>query len=274
MQSEHVENVGLPTTRSKFLSGLTRRLIGHRGGYRASQLLIQIFGATGSAVETDVFGFRMLVDPKDHACRALLYYPQLYEAAERAALLPQIRPGDVVVDVGAHFGVYSLLASKRAAKILSIEADPATFGYLERNLAMNGASNVTAVQAGVSDRRESLSLYGNNVTGDRSGHSFVPGWGRNDKTEVQCYPLPEIMAAHGFGTCDVLKIDVEGFEYRVLAPLIEQSRIRPRVILVEYFETRNTGDVRILLRDHGYHLSRQIGRDYLFCLVSGSPEAL
>ncbi|MGD1027188.1 FkbM family methyltransferase [Candidatus Binatus soli] len=248
------------------LSRLTRRLIEWRGGYRAAQVLIGLLGGV-TPVEAEVLGLRMWLDPRDYACRMLLYYPQLYEPAERAALLPQIRPEDVVIDVGAHFGFYSLLASKRAASVLSIEADPKTFRYLERNLAMNRAANVRAVQAGVSDRRERLKLFGNDALGDLSGHSFVPGDGRNDAVEVQCFPLIDIMKAQGFDHCDVLKIDVEGFEYRVLKPLFEQAAFRPRLVLVEYYEQRNTGDVLTLLRNQGYQLSLQTGRDYLFALA-------
>jgi FkbM family methyltransferase len=248
-----------------FLSRLTRRLVEWRGGYRASQVLINLFGGV-TPVETEVLGLRMWLDRKDYACRILLYFPQLYEPAERAALMAQIRPEDVVIDVGAHFGLYSLLASQRAARVLSIEADPRTFRYLERNIAMNRAANVRAVQAGVSDRRETLKLFGNDALGDLGGHSFVPGGGRSDAVEVQCLPLIEIMKANGLESCDVLKIDVEGFEYRVLKPLFEQAAFRPRLVLVEYFEERNTGDVLTLLREHGYELKLQTGRDYLFGL--------
>ena len=256
------------------LSRLTRRLITWRGGYRASEVLINLFGGVTPFV-AEVFGFRMLLDPRDYVCRNLLYYPQLFEPEERAALLPQIRPEDTVIDIGAHFGFYSLLASKRAARVLSIEADPKTFGYLERNLTMNDASNVRAVQAGVSDRRETLKLYGNDALGDMSLHSFLPGGGRLDAIEVRCFPLIELMKTHGFDSCDVLKIDAEGFEYRVLKPLLEHATFRPRLVLFEYQEP-NTGDVPALLREHGYQLRHHMGRDYLFGLEespkSGSSE--
>jgi FkbM family methyltransferase len=264
-EERNLSRVPFKWNRSRLVSRLTRRLIAWRGGYRASNLLIGLLGSV-TPFETDVFGFRMCLDPRDYACRMLIYFPQLYEPTERGAFLEQIGPKDVMIDVGAHFGLYSLLASKRAARVLSIEADPKTFQYLQRNLTMNGVANVHAVQAGVSDRRESLSLFGNDALGDMSGHSFLPGDGRSDAVEVQCFPLIEIMKAHGFDSCDVLKIDVEGFEYRVLKPLFEQAVFRPRLVLVEYFEQRNTGDVLALLRDQGYQLYLQTGRDCLFSL--------
>ena len=117
---------------------------------------------------------------------------------------------------------------------------------------------------GVSDRRESLRFFRDKNLEDRSGHSFVPGWGREDSIAIECFPLSEILTNHGLSGCDVLKIDVEGFEFRVLKPFLEQCR--PRLVLTEYFESRNTGDVRLLLKSNGYRLERQIGRDYLFSL--------
>jgi FkbM family methyltransferase len=258
------DQIELNDSRSRLVSLLTRRLVEWPGGYRASQFLINRFGRKSHTVEADVFGFNMLLDPRDHACRKLLYYPTLYESEERAVLLPQIRPSDTVVDVGAHVGIYSLLASRRAGKVLSIEADPNTFQYLERNLAMNGANHVTAVLAGVSDRRESLRLFRDKNMEDRSGHSFLPGWGREDSISVECLPLWEILTNHSLSGCDVLKIDVEGFEFRVLEPFLKECR--PRLILTEYFESRNTGDVRSLLENNGYHLELRVGRDYFFSL--------
>ena len=245
------------------LSWLTRRLVAWRGGYRMSEILIRLFGED-TPLEANVLGRRMLLDPKDHVCRTLLYYPELFEPAEVAALLPLIRAEDIMLDVGAHVGFYSLLASKRAARVLSIEADPKTFAFLERNLAMNGAVNVRAVQAGVSDREETLSLFSNDALGDLSAHSFVPGSDRGDTVKVQCFPLDVLMKANGFDSCDVIKIDVEGFEFKVLKPFFDAAAFRPRVVLVEYYEQRNTGDVCALLRQQGYKLHRQIGRDYLF----------
>jgi FkbM family methyltransferase len=263
LKTEEVnDRISLKESRSELVSGLTRRLVEWPGGYRASQFLINRFGEKTRPVRAEVFGFDMVLDARDHACRKLLYYPNLYESEERAVLIPLIRQADTVVDVGAHVGVYSLLASRRAAKVLSIEADPSTFQYLERNLALNVAHNVTAVLAGVSDHRESLRLFRDKNLQDRSGHSFVPGWGREESIPVECLPLSEILMNHAFNGCDVLKIDVEGFEFRVLKPFLEECR--PRLILTEYFESRNTGDVCALLKSNGYRLDRQIGRDYFF----------
>lgn len=254
----------------KLLYRLTRRLVEWRGGYRASNFLIGRFGRS-APLEAEVLGFRMLLDPRDSVCRNLLYYPQIVDAKERAALVPQIRPGDAVVDAGAHYGFYSLLAAKRGAKVLCIEADPMTFARLRHNIALNRADNISAVNVGISDRRERLKLFRDTARGDHSAHSFMPGGERADSIEIDCAPLAEIMEQQGFTRCDVLKVDVEGFEYRILKPFFESSKIRPRLILVEYYPHRNTGDVPALLDNQGYRLDGKFSANYFFSRAAENP---
>src|SRR2546425_12491088 len=57
----------------------------------------------------------------------------------------QVATGDVVVDVGAHLGRYALRAATKASKVIAVEPDPSNFSLLERNVRMNGFSNVVLV---------------------------------------------------------------------------------------------------------------------------------
>ena len=55
------------------------------------------------------------------------------------------KEGDIVVDVGAHVGHYTLISSKRVGqngKVVAIEADPDNFEMLNRNIKLNGLTNV------------------------------------------------------------------------------------------------------------------------------------
>src|SRR5689334_12221452 len=65
----------------------------------------------------------------------------------------EIGPEDVVVDIGANIGMFTLLAaSKTRAPVIAVEPSPPQFAALEANVAANGFTNVRAVQAAVSDR--------------------------------------------------------------------------------------------------------------------------
>src|SRR3989442_14572553 len=64
----------------------------------------------------------------------------------------QVAAGDVVVDVGAHIGRYALRAAARASKVIAVEPDPSNFSLLERNVRLNGFSNVVLVPQTLSSR--------------------------------------------------------------------------------------------------------------------------
>src|SRR3989442_3100626 len=64
----------------------------------------------------------------------------------------QVAAGDVVVDVGAHIGRYALRAAARASKVIAVEPDPSNFSLLERNVRLNGFSNVVLVPQAISSR--------------------------------------------------------------------------------------------------------------------------
>src|ERR687890_785571 len=72
------------------------------------------------------------------------------------------KEGDVVVDIGAHIGPYTIIASKRVGhngKVVAIEADPDNFDILTRNIHLNKITNVIALNYAVYSREEKIKLY-------------------------------------------------------------------------------------------------------------------
>src|SRR5919108_6579842 len=70
--------------------------------------------------------------------------------------------GDTVVDIGAHIGLYSLIAAKRvgpSGKVIAIEPDPENFKILKKNLLLNQLSNVEPLECAVYSAREKLKLF-------------------------------------------------------------------------------------------------------------------
>jgi len=57
----------------------------------------------------------------------------------------RVGPNDVVVDVGAHIGRYTLSAAVHASKVIAMEPDPGSFQILDRNVRLNGLSNVVCI---------------------------------------------------------------------------------------------------------------------------------
>ncbi|HET8712395.1 MAG TPA: FkbM family methyltransferase [Gemmatimonadales bacterium] len=188
-------------------------------------------------VVCDVLGIQMELDPSEAVDGNLLFCPQLYDTAEIAYLQSALQDGDTFVDIGAHIGFYALMAARRMPRgtVVAIEASPFTYRTLERNVRLNDAP-VIALQCGVSDRNETLALH-LQERGNRGGNSFVAREGQGSTVAVPCRPLLDILRQVGVARVDGMKIDVEGFEDKVLRHFFTHAprALWPRFIITEFY---------------------------------------
>ena len=87
-----------------------------------------------------------------------LYYYGYYEKDLTRLIESIIRPGSVMVDVGANLGTFSLLAASLGATCYSFEASPTVCAALRRNIALNQFANITVRECAVSDHAGVLPL--------------------------------------------------------------------------------------------------------------------
>jgi FkbM family methyltransferase len=124
----------------------------------------------------------------------------------------------VVVDVGAHVGYFSLLAARKVGpngKVFSFEPDPINYELLQRNINLNGYTNVTAVNAAVADAIGTRTLF--QTTLDSGRHStYHHGLPENGSVEVDTWTLDTFLESKDWPTVDLVKVDVEGAEVDVL----------------------------------------------------------
>lgn len=130
-----------------------------------------------------------------------------------------IRPGDVVLDIGAFLGTYAVMAARwsgETGRVLAFEPSPDSFAILCRHLAMNGlgAPRVEARCVAVGARAERRRLmtfadepYRNMVAPHDAGASALP---------VDVVTVDGICAALGRPP-DWIRMDVQGLEFDVLA---------------------------------------------------------
>jgi len=211
-------------------------------------------------VIADVDGFELELDPSECVDGNLLFLPQLTDRPERNFLTAFLKPGDTFVDVGANIGFYSLLAGRAVGPtgtVLAIEADPRTAEILIRHLQRNGFLAAQVVQFGVSDQICTLQLN-RNTLGNRGGNSFLYG-DPSSRVAVACKPLLTILDEAQLRTVSCLKIDIEGFEYRVLAKFFADApqSLWPRAMLMEYVAIHDqaTGGSSLeLARSLGYRI--------------------
>jgi FkbM family methyltransferase len=222
-------------------------------------------------IDADVLGFTMRLDPADVVDAFLLAFPKYYESREIAFVRDHLRPGDVFVDLGAHVGFYSLVAARAvgpSGKVLAVEANPVTYERFACNVALNGLQQVTALNVGVADRSTTLSLavWPQPIA---SASSFLgPGAGR---VEVASEPLLELVRRHGITRITGMKLDIEGFEYRVMARFLADAgpTLMPEFIICEFFNEKVKaagGNSLELLRSHGYRVRGRNSRNFILVL--------
>jgi FkbM family methyltransferase len=138
------------------------------------------------------------------------------------------KEGDIVVDIGAHMGRYTIISSKRVGangKVVAIEADPSNFEMLKSNIKLNQLTNVTPLNYAVYSKETKIKLY---LPDEESGytmhHSIMSNYvftKYKDKTgdkfvEVSANTLDYLLQLKGITDVNWVKIDVEGAEFEVL----------------------------------------------------------
>lgn len=223
-------------------------------------------------------GIKVLIYPKNETCRAL-FITGYYEPNELCFLKKVLRPGMVFIDVGANMGLYSLFASKLVGAkgtVLAVEPSGREFQRLKANIELNQGANIRAIQVGISnDCSERELLIGEE---EHSGHNTLgafayAGVRAIGRQRVRTERLDELVKREGLSRVDVVKIDVEGHELRVLEGAKDTIRQFHPILLVEIadqallYQECTSSQVLDFLRQCGYRL-------YLFSRQSGLPEPL
>jgi len=145
----------------------------------------------------------------------------------------QIKKDMVVVDVGAHIGTFTLLASKKAGekgKVIAIEPEPQNFNQLIKNLKINEIKNVITIKTALNDFNGQADFF---ITDDSMSHSFFPQASNiREKTQIEVKTLDALLQELRINKVDLLKIDAENAELKILKGAKETLIINPQMKMV------------------------------------------
>lgn len=179
-------------------------------------------------------------------------------------LIRTLKARDHFLDIGAHYGYFSLIASDitgPAGKIIAIEPATKTFSILHRNCKPH--SNITVMQHAISDTAGSITFYEfpnlfseyNSVDASQFEHERWFNEFKPVKTTVAAITVNEITAGDHFHPA-VIKIDVEGAELKVIQGGMDFFSNKNPVIALEYLSPLrgNTEHIKAvaLLKNTGY----------------------
>jgi FkbM family methyltransferase len=144
---------------------------------------------------------------------------------DTVAWLDSLEPGSVLFDVGANVGMYALYAAARGLRVYAFEPESQNFAILNANIALNGLQDrITAYPICLSDTLKIDRLYLSDFTAGGSCHSFGAEVGFDLKPRKSAFPqgsisvsIDQLVSQMGLPSPHYVKIDVDGFEHKVIA---------------------------------------------------------
>jgi len=168
--------------------------------------------------------------------RGALFNPD-YNLEELDFLRARAPEGGVFVDVGANVGTYAMVLARHVGaggKVIAIEPHPVTHARLAFNRAASGFAQVrlVAAAAGSSDGELMIETDGDNL----GASHIVTGKAAGNVIRVPSLRLQRILGDAGVDHVDALKIDVEGYEDRVLTGFFKDAppSLWPRAVVIEH----------------------------------------
>jgi len=184
-----------------------------------------------------------------------VYKLDVYECGE-------IEKDDVVVDVGAHVGAFTLMSARRARLVVAVEPYPPNVKLLLANMRINRLENVIAVDAALGSYDGEAELY---IATKTALHTISANRKRLDgaispiydrRLKVKLRTLDSVVEELGIKKVSFIKVDVEGAELDVLKGMsntLRNSR-KLKVAVATYHLPGETKMVRDFLRSRGFKI--------------------
>jgi FkbM family methyltransferase len=146
------------------------------------------------------------------ACRAQIAEPE--ESAEFRNFISYCNSGMILFDIGAHYGLFSLVAAQFNGKAVAVDPSEIAIRMIVRQIALNDAGNkIRTLHAAVSDTSGALQMLGSGVFSE-GYFKLAVGRSATELTNIRAVTIDEMTSE--FGPPTHIKIDVEGHEAAAL----------------------------------------------------------
>lgn len=186
--------------------------------------------------------------PHDQCIIDEVYAKDVY-AGER------LLPGETVVDVGAHIGTFALMAGRRvgpAGRVLAFEPSPKTFALLRRNLEANRMPWIWPNDFALADVAGTAELFIADDGANNPAADTLRAQDGRKAVSIRLRRLDDVMSERKMDRVDLLKIDVEGAELRVLDGAPKTLAATRRIVMEVHPPAVNARDVRTRLEGLGF----------------------
>jgi len=142
----------------------------------------------------------------------------VYEETQTEVIKKILKKGEIVLDVGAHIGYYTLLFSKLIGdkgKVFAFEPGPDNFALLKKNVEINGYRNVVLENKAISDKNGKTKLFlAEKNTGD---NRIFDNGEYHQSLDVDTITLDDYFKNNRFGNqISLIKMDIQGSEGKAI----------------------------------------------------------
>lgn len=252
---------------SAFLMAVRRNVIGAPGPYFFRRWLYKLFShftkGTNAPYDIEYLGskFRIFIDenPQDKWVFRRGHHP---EEEEFGIFDLYSNTNEMLfVDIGGNNGYFSVFGHTRLpqdARILAFEPHPRTYRKLLMNIAFNNANRVEPINVALGPEETVMTLRGDGTNNDGC-YSLAHDSGKG--IDVSVFPLHQALAERGVHKVDLLKIDVEGFEDRILGPFFQHAptSLWPGRVIIETIHHTSgwEEDCIAMLKANGYEIENE-----------------
>ena len=188
----------------------------------------------------------------------------------------QMVKGDVLFDIGANIGTYSLYAASKGVKVFAFEPESGSYAILNNNIKINSYSNyIKALNIALNDRNIISELNVSDFQPGKSGHSFehaINEGGENYRPEFlqTCigYRLDGLIKDFLLPIPNHIKIDVDGNEKKVIdgfGDILSDKRLKSIMIEIN-LKNKNQYDFLDMIKSKGFMIldeEKYINKDYV-----------
>jgi FkbM family methyltransferase len=173
----------------------------------------------------------------------------------------EIKKGDVIFDLGANVGSFSIYAAKKGAKVVAFEPDPFNIKYISKNIEINNLKERIIVYTdAVTEKIGTINL---SISDNHACGSIINTINTTSSIEVKTTTINKVIEELDINKIDLFKIDVEGAEYVILPSISPENYKKIKNIIGEFhlFKTKkelNFKKIKEMLSPHFKKIKHRI----------------
>ena len=177
----------------------------------------------------------LFLNPNDPVVSGAIFF-NVYEKSESHFIKSICYEGMNILDIGANIGYYTALFSQLAGErgsVIAIEPDLESYKYLSKSINSFNYKNVLSFRLAASDIKQKLPLF---ISKENRGDNRLYSTNQKRKTiMVDCLTVDELLEENKIENLDLIKIDVQGYEPKVLKGMLNIVRSSKKLILLSEF---------------------------------------